>query len=522
MSIENNKRIAKNTMMLYFRMLLIMAVSLYTVRVVLNTLGEVDYGLYNVVGGVVTMFSFLSNTMASATQRFFSFEIGRKNYEQLKNIFSLTMMIYVMIALVILLLAETIGLWFLNTHMTIPGERMEAANWVYQFAIFSFMMTMFTIPYNAAIIAHERMKVYAYVSIIEVSLKLLIVYVLILFSFDKLKLYAILIFGVTTLVTLIYRTYCKRKFEECKFSFYWNIALFKEIISYSGWNLFGTIASIFNNQGVNILLNIFFGPIVNAARGIAYQLNSAIIQFVQNFMTATRPQIIKYYAADKKLEMLKLVFQSSKFSFLLLFILSMPVLLETKFILTLWLKVVPEHVILFTRLIIITALIDSLSYPLMTAAQATGKIKIYQSSVGGVMLLNLPIAFFFLKMGYPPQTVFFLGIINSCVCLSLRLILLNKMIDLRITNYIAIVIFPILLVSLIAYILPSFLILKFDQGIKRFVIIGFIGLNSAVFSIYMVGLSRNEKKYLHQLLQKLIWKKNDKTNITKNNTSPNI
>jgi O-antigen/teichoic acid export membrane protein len=223
---ENNKRIAKNTMFLYFRMLLTMGVSLYTVRIVLDTLGTVDYGLYNVVGGVVTMFSFLSGTMSAASQRFFAFELGRKNYDQLKKTFSMTMIIYVMIAIVILILAETVGLWFLYNKMTIPADRIDAAFWVYQFSILSFMMTMFTIPYNALIIAHEKMNVYAYVSIVEVTLKLIIVFLLVYFAFDKLILYAILIFGVTSFITLIYRIYCIRKFKEAKFTFFWNKSLF--------------------------------------------------------------------------------------------------------------------------------------------------------------------------------------------------------------------------------------------------------------------------------------------------------
>lgn len=496
MTSENNKRIARNTMMLYFRMLLILGVSLYTVRVVLNTLGTVDYGLYNVVGGIVTLFAFLSGTMSSASQRFFSFDLGKKNYDQLKKTFSMTIVIYVMIAAVILILAETIGLWFLNTQMNIPPERMSAANWVYQFSVLALMMSIFTIPYNAVIIAHEDMKVYAGVSIIEAILKLFIIYLLVLFSFDKLKLFAVLMFGVTTLITLIYRAYCKKKFEECRFSFYWEISLFKEIVSYAGWNLFGALASVFNNQGVNIVLNIFFGPIVNAARGISYQVNWAINQFTQNFMTATHPQIIKYYASGERWQMLRLVFQSSKLSFFLLFILSMPILLEPKFIFSLWLKEVPEYVVLFTRLIVITALIDSLSYPLMTTAQATGKVKNYQLIVGGVMLLNLPVSYFFLKLDYPPQTVFYLAIINSLVCLFLRLKLLKKMVALSVMNYFSEVIFPLIQVAIAAYIIPLFLLEKQDMGIFRFLIILFVGTITSGVSIYWLGLSGNERKYI--------------------------
>jgi O-antigen/teichoic acid export membrane protein len=473
-----------------------MGVNLYTVRIVLNTLGTVDYGLFNVVGGIVTMFSFLSGTMASASQRFFAFELGRKDYVRLKQTFSMTMTIYLLMGIVILILAETVGLWFLNTQMTIPSERMDAARWVYQFSILSSMMTMFTVPYNAAIVAHERMNVYAWVSIVEVILKLAIVYALVVFSVDKLKLYAILMFAVTSLITLIYRVYTKRKFEETRYSFYWEKGLFKEIVTYSGWNLFGALAGVFNNQGVNIVLNMFFGPLVNAAQAIALQVNGAINQFVQNFMTATRPQITKYYAAGEREQMLRLVFQSSKFSFLLLFILTMPVLLETNFIYEVWLKEVPAYVVLFTRLVIVAALIDALSYPLMAAAQATGRVKIYQVVVGGVIILNLPISYLFLNLDYLPQTVFFLAITSSVICLFLRLIILKKIINLPIMNYFCKVIFPLLLVIFLSYLLPILILTKMENGLIRFIIVAIVGIFMSVLSTYIVGLSNNEKKML--------------------------
>jgi O-antigen/teichoic acid export membrane protein len=491
-------------------MLLMMGVSLYTVRIVLNTLGVVDYGIFNVVAGVVTMFSFLSNTMAVASQRYFAFELGRGDMVRLKQTFSMTMQIYVLLAIVILLLAETVGLWFLNTQMTIPSNRMEAANWIYQFSILSFIMTMFTVPYNAAIIAREKMNVYAWVSIIEVILKLLIVFFLLLFSFDKLKLYAILTFVVTTLVTFIYRTYTKRKFEECNYSLYWEKALFKEIVAYSGWNLFGALAGVFNGQGVNIILNIFFGPVVNAARAIAFQVNGAINQFVQNFMTAARPQITKYYAVGEREQMMKLVFQSSKFSFLLLFILTMPILLETNYILGIWLNKVPEYVVIFTRLTIIAALIDSFSYPLMAVAQATGEIKRYTSVIGGIMLLNLPISYLFLKLNYPPQTVFFLAIINSSVCLFFRLILLKKMVEFPIGSYIYKVFAPLILTTVVAYVFTFTLTIELEAGIIRFLVVVTIGLITSMASIYGLSLSKNEKYYVLQLLKNTVKKYSQK------------
>lgn len=500
--------------MLYFRMLLIMGVSFYTVRVVLNTLGAVDYGLYNVIGGIVVMFSFLSNTMASASQRFFAFELGRKNYRQLKRTFSITMTIYGIIAVVILVLAETVGLWFLNAHLTIPAERMEAANWVYQFTILSFMMTMIAVPYNAAIIAHERMKIYAYVSIVEAILKLAVVYVLLVFSYDKLKLYAVLMFGVTSLITLIYRAYCKKQFMECSYQFFWEKKLFQKLIHFSGWNLFGALAGIFNNQGINILLNVFFGPIVNAARAIAYQINNAINQFVSNFLMATRPQITKYYANGEKENMLNLVFQSSKFSYLLLFLLSMPILLETRFLLTLWLKEIPEYVVVFTRLIITTSLIDSLSFSLMSAAQATGEIRNYQATVGGVMLLNLPVSYFFLKLNYPPQSVMYIAMANAVVCLALRLILLRKMVQFPIVRYLKKVLLPLFVTSVVSCLIPLFFRYQLAENLYRVLLVGLLGAVSTLFIAFFFGISSSERRYVLRIFQKAIGKlKRIETNL---------
>lgn len=507
MTSDNNRRIAKNTMLLYFRMLLIMGVSLFTVRIVLNTLGEVDYGLYNVVGGLVIMFSFLSNTMAGASQRFFAFELGCNNITQLKRLFSMTMTIYLMITIVILILAETVGLWFLNTQMTIPPNRIVTVNWVYQFTILSFFMTMLTIPYNSVIIAREQMNVYAYVSILEAFLKMSVAYLLVLFSFDKLKLYSILMFLVTGLITFIYRSYCKRQFEECNYKFYWNKSLFNELIGFSGWNLFGALASLFNNQGMNILLNIFFGPVVNAARAIAYQIYNAINQFGTNFYTAVRPQITKYYALGETKQMINLVFKSSKLSYFLLFILSMPILLEPGFILTAWLKQVPDYVILFTRLVIIEALINTLSYPFRTAAQATGRIKIYQSVVGGVMLLALPSAYLLLKSGAVPQSIFYIAIASAIICQILRILLVRNMIQLSATKYIKQVIFPILFISIFSYIAPLTILFQLDSGFKRFLIVVLTGLLSSSIIIFYIGLTRSERSYIklniHQVIEKL-------------------
>lgn len=482
-------------MMLYIRMLLTMAVTLYTSRIVLNTLGVEDYGIYSVVGGFVTMFGFLNSAMASATQRFLSFEIGRKDVIQLRNVFSMSVNIHFIIALVILLLAETIGLWFVNTQLTIPPERMVAAQWVYQFSILASMVNIISVPYNAIIIAHERMNVFAGVSIAEVGLKLLIVFMLQWFGFDKLKLYAVLMFAVSLIIRLIYGAYCNKKFKESKFRYYWNKPLFKILMSYAGWNLWGNVAGVVMGQGVNVLLNIFFGPGVNAARGIAFQVRGAVQQFVSNFQMAINPQIIKSYASDNLKYMHQLIFQGAKYSFFLLFIMSLPIFLETEIILRLWLKTVPTYTVIFIRLIIVHILIDCFSGTLMTAAQATGRIKLYQSVIGGLLILNLPISYMFLKLGYAPQITLYVSICISGIALFGRLYILKKLVKLKVISFFKSVILRSVSVGLVAITLPLVIYLNNDPSLARFFILGISSLISAFCAIYFVGLDKNEKKF---------------------------
>ncbi len=479
-----------------------MGVSLYTVRVVLKILGVEDYGIYTVVGGLVTMLSFLSGTMGTASQRFLAFELGQKNYERLKKTFSITVIIYILIAGVILLLAETVGLWFLNNKMIIPIERKDTANFVYQFSILTFMITMFSIPYNAAIIAHERMNVYAYVSIIEVSLKLLVVYLLDVFYYDKLKLYAVLLFINSTIITYIYISYCRSRFKECRFSFYWDKELFRKIVSFSGWNLFGALASVSSNQGVGIVLNIFFLPVVNAAQSLAYQVNGAINLVVANFVSAVNPQITKYYATGERNKVVDLVFKGSKLSYFLLLFLSVPILLETNFVLSTWLGDIPVYTVIFTRLLVIVALIDSLSGTIVGAALATGKIKKYQIIVGGIRLFNLPILFILLQFGFPPPTAMYIAIPISVVSLFYRIRFLREMIGFSLKNFIKEVIIKVILCTLFTYIIPLLIIYKMDYGLLRFVLVLILGLLSAFFSVYFVGLTENERIFIRNFFSR--------------------
>lgn len=500
----NNKRIAKNTLLLYFRMIITMLVSLYTSRVVLNTLGVEDFGIYNVVGGVVAMFGFLNSSMASATQRFLSFELGRQDYAQLKKVFSMSLNIHFLIAIVIFILAETVGLWFLNTRMVIPAERMEAAQWVYQFSVLAFMVTILSVPYNASIIAYEKMNVFAYISILEVSLKLLIVFMLQWFDYDKLKLFAVLTFSVSLIIRIIYGGYCKRKLPTCTYAFVKDKALFRTLFSYTGWNLWGNLAAVTMGQGINILLNLFFGPVVNAARGIAYQVSSAVTQFVTNFQMAVNPQIIKSYASGDRKYMHQLIFTASKYSFFLLFTLALPLLLETEYVLKLWLKIVPDYAVLFTRLVLCIVLVDCISGPLMTAAQASGDIKVYQSVLGGMLLFILPISYMFLKLGYPPETAMYVNLIISFLVLIVRLFILDWLIKFPIKEFSQKVLIRILIVVVMSFI-GSLLYKTSSISLHPLLNIA-LSATFVIFISYGLGISRSERNNINNKISLIVYR----------------
>lgn len=488
---SDTRRIAKNTLMLYFRQILIMLVSLYTVRVVLSVLGAEDYGIYNVVAGVVTMFGFLSGAMATASQRYFSYDLGKGNSEHLKTTFSVTFQIYVLLALVIVLLAETAGLWFVNHKLVIPAERMTAVNWIFQAAVVSFLLTLITTPYMACIIAHENMNVYAYVSIVEVALKLGIVFLLRVLPYDKLIVYGVLLAAVALINTSIYRFYCRKHYAECKVKFVKDRALFKEIVSYSGWNLFGAAVGVVKNQLVNIAINLFCGSAVNAARAVAMQITSAANSFSQNFSVAMNPNIIKLYAGDEKETFKRFTFKSMRLVYLLMLFLSLPLVFEMPGIIRLWLKNPPLHSVAFARLSLIDALICSISYPLGTAIQATGKIRAYQSVVGTVLLLNFPISYAALKAGMSPEWTFGIAIIISVVSLILRLIFMQTTVHIQVTGSAFVLNFLRMLVCTAVFVLFS-LIYKFVVSCPLFLINLIAEYAIGVLFICLCGLSRDE------------------------------
>ena len=490
-----NKRIAKNTLVLYVRMLFTMGISLFTSRVVLQTLGVEDYGISSVVGGVISMFTFINAAMVSSTQRYLNFELVRGDANQLRSVFSTSLQIHALIALAIIVLSETVGLWFLNEKLVIPEARMTAAMWVYQCSILSCAVSIMSTPYNAVIVAHEKMSAFAYISILDVSLKLLVVYLLVVLPFDKLIILAILNLLVQLFIRYIYTLYCHRHFPESYFQFRFNKTLFKEMFGFAGWSFWGNLAAILYTQGLNMMLNIFFGPIVNAARGIAVQVQSAVQQFVGGFQTALNPQITKNYASNNLPQMHSLMFRSARFSFLLLFFLSLPVLMETNFILTLWLKTVPDDAVIFTQIMICISLIYTTANPCIIANQATGKVKIYQMVVGGILLLILPISYVVLKLGAPAYSVFIVHFCIESLAQFSRMYMLRKLIHLPLWQYMKNIYIPIVSTVAIAIILPLVVRMQVAEGWLRFLAVGFTCVLSVGASSYFIGFTKQERVF---------------------------
>ena len=502
--ISSNKRIAKNTLVLYLRMIFILCVGLYTSRIVLNTLGVEDYGLYNVVGGFVAFFSFLNGAMATATQRFITFELARNDLNKQISTFSTAVIIHILIAILVVIIAETIGLWFVYNKLVIPAERLTAAVWVYHFSVLTIFMSIISIPYNAAIIAHERMSAFAYISILDVVLKLVVVYLLTLVSFDRLIFYAALLFGISLLDRLIYGIYCNRHFPEARLKMIFDKTIFKEMTNIAGWSLFGNIAGVLYTQGLNVLLNLFFGPAVNAARGIAVTIQGVVTGFVSNFQMALHPQITKNYAIGDMKRMHSLIYASSKYSFFLLLIIALPIMIETQTILTLWLKIVPEHTVWFTRIILCILLIDALSNPLMVSSQAVGRVKVYQSVVGGLLLLILPVAYVALRLGGNPETVFVVHLIFALLALVCRVIIVGRMVSFSFYDFIRKVLFPVTSVFILSLSASIALYTIFPSGglLKTCLMVATVVVLT-LLSILFVGMNSSERIIIREKISKL-------------------
>lgn len=501
MSLINNKRIAKNTLFLYFRMLLIMLVTLYTSRVVLKALGVEDFGIYNVVGGFVSMLSFLNTSIANGFQRFFNFELGKERFSKVKQMFSVSLSIQIGLSLLVLLLAETVGLWFLNAAMNIPPDRIVAANWVYQSVVFMLIISLFRAPYDAIVIANEKMGFYAYIGICEVLFKFLVAYLLAKIPYDLLISYAILMLLVTGGIFICYVFFAHVKFAYLRFSPIIDRGLTKQMLSFSGWNIWGSLAHLMKGQGVNVLLNVFFGPTVNAARGIAFQIQSGVTVFVGNFQLAARPQMIKSYAAGDVIGLISLFYRISRLSFLLLWLMVLPLLFKMDFILSLWLgEDVPPLSTLFSILSLLIALTESFASPLTTVVHAIGRMKKFQTICSSVILSVVPLSYGVLKMGFQPESVMYVSLFVLVIVHVVRLYLLKELISYSVREYVANVLFPCVKVVAVTLLIAYGINYQLGEIIMSVIQILLTLLFTAIIIVF-VGLNAEERKAIFKMMR---------------------
>ena len=490
---DKTRRIARNTFLLYLRMFLMMLIGLYTSRVILNTLGFDDYGINNVVGGIVMLFSVFTGTLSSAISRFITYELGYGDKEKLKTVFSTSVFVQCSMAIIIMVLCEVVGYWLLTHKMVIPEGRMDAALWVFHCSIIGFGLSLVFTPFNSLIIAHERMDAFAYVSILEAIAKLLIVYMLLVFNVDKLKLYSILLLLVSIIISSIYFAYSRRHFEESKLVWRFDKTIFKHIASFAGWNLFGHGAWMLETQGTNLLVNMFFGVQLNAARGIAVSVNNIIQQFVNNFMTALTPQITKSYAAGEIDYMNSIVLKGAKFSFLLMFLVALPVSLETDMILRFWLKTYPDYSVIFVRYTLAISLCMVLANPFLTALRATGNIRNYQIIIGFVGLLQFPLIYIAFKLGFSPTSSYVICLLFYTFFVFYKPWLVRHSIQLSFRNFVINVIVPLTLVTVSSIILPIWIHVSMDESITRLVLVSISGLVATIIFSWRWGLTSGER-----------------------------
>ena len=492
---ENNKRIAKNTLMLYIRMFLSMAIAIYTSRVILDKLGVVDYGIYNVVGGIVALFSFINNSMSGATSRFLTYELGTGNLSKLIQTFRATFTIHLLLAIVLFIIAETVGVWILNTQLTIPIDKMESANWAFQFSILTACLSICQVPFNASIIAHEKMNFYAYVEIVNVVLKLVILYLLVIFPLDRLIVYAALVLCVHGLIFLAYFIFTKLKFNEISPKLIWNKSLMAPILSFSGWDLYGYFGVVTNMQGTNLFLNAFLGPVVNAANGIALQVQSAVNALATNLIMAVRPQIVKSYAGGDISYMNYLLYNISKYATLLLSCITVPLVINMPFILDIWLKEVPQYTIEFCRLALISNCIQIINLCLNCAIHATGKMKFISSVTGSMYLLTSFISYLCLRNGMSPQIVYVNQLLCVIVMVGFTMYTLKKGISqFSILDFFSKVVFKDICIILISMLFPLIVYYNIEQGWLCLIVTSAISVISMSIFIYFIGMSKSEKR----------------------------
>lgn len=503
-----NKRIAKNTILLYFRMMFIMGVTLFTSRIILKVLGVEDFGIYNVIGGVVALFSLVSGALSASTSRFLTYALGQNDLIRLRKLFNASLLLHVSFAVILFIVSETIGLWFLQNKMQIPENRMIASLYVFHFSVISCLMAVIQVPFNALIIAHEKMGVYAYVSILEAILKLAIAYTLLFSKIDNLVLYSLCTTISSILILVIYIAYSKRSFPETKIYFTNERHTYVELIKFSCWDLIGNFSVLAQGQGLNVLLNLFFGPVVNAARAISVQVQNATFQFSSSFITAVKPQIIKQYAEGNIPGMFNLVYNSSRFSYYLILVITVPLLLRTDYILTLWLVDYPEYTAQFTKLILINNLILSLKAPRFTVFHAIGEIKLTNIFTGLALSSVLPISYFMFKAGLPPVYAYIALIFSNIVAEFVSSYILRKYVNYSVYTYFASVHIRCLLVSVVSFTLPFLVNYHIAQSFFGLVAVTVISVVFVSLTVFCMGLSSSQRKSLVLKVQSMINFKN--------------
>ena len=507
-SIHDNQRIAKNTILLSFRMAVLMLVTLYTSRVVLDQLGVVNFGVYNVVGGIVAMLSFLNSSMTNAVQRFFSYAIGEGDSEKLNRYFNVSLIAHVLIAVVVVILAEMLGVWYLENYINIPVERTVTAHWVLHFSVVASIFSILQVPFNSMIIAKEKMGIYAYLSIFDGIFRLAIAYALTITVWDKLKLYSVMMAIVPLIVLIIYYIYCRRTFVESRIRNNGSWSILREITSLASWNVFGEISWLLTDHGVNLLINYFYGPAVNAARAIGLQVNLAVNKFVQNFQVAVNPQVIKLYAAGDMETMKKLVFQASRFSFYLLLVLSLPLLFAMDEVLALWLKAVPEKTAIFCRLFLICTLIQIIPNLLAQIARGYGKLKKYTLMVSSTIFLIFPFSFIALFFGALPEITVVIAIIAQTSLIFIRMYLIKGMIGMRYWEFSMEVIWPILKVTFVALLVPSLMAILLKKSLLVSFSLIVVSVLSAILASFFVGMTQSERDYFTKNVKKKLLNRN--------------
>lgn len=493
-NIGNNKQIAKNALALYFRMIVMMLIGLYTSRIVLNALGVTDYGIYNVVGGFVTMFSLISGSLVGTIQRSLTFELGSGNKERLQRTFSTSIYVLLGLSIILVFLLEGIGIWYLNNKMVIPNDRLYAAHWCFHLSVFTFLLSLVNTPYVASIIAHERMDIYAYFTILDAVFKLLICFAIVHSPIDRLILYALLLCFVNVVNQLIYLIFCKKHFEECNFKWIFDNTLFKDLFSFAGWSFLGNSAAVLRTQGATLLLNWAGGPAVNAANGIANNICNIVNNFVSSFTQAFNPQITKRYAACEYESLMRLLIFGSKYSYYLLLILALPILFNTHFVLFIWLGQVPEHTVMFVRLIFLFMFAEAVSRPIITAKNATGKIRNYQIVVGGTLLLMLPLSYVGIKLGLSVEVVPFCNVLTASLAILARMYMLKGDFPCWSSSvYFQKVILNVLSVTIVASVLPYISYKFFDEGWLNFLVTSTLCIICSFVSIYYLGCAKQER-----------------------------